>query len=334
MSDLKPDWFEWYINNRPLEQNTMSSFLEKDGVINSVKIVANSLPSDVDDVRQESEAYLDSIIETCGYDKFAVFISGIDSEIIARYLVKKQLDVELYYTNFWFKDNTESDIIKEIASELDVKYNLIDYDWKIEGHQSILKILTKSLQPCSVKNTHIYSVTQVPEDRYIFMGNRNFEKNATRYLATVSPPEKTNIAYMDTRQFSQRHTLNLLGRDGCSTFWFNDARTTSAMFRDSRTDIQMNGEIENKQIFWDLWGKECLFKQKTHPYKGPNIKYNWETWYPEHWRNRAKAVTMIQRRYLRRKYGNGISVVGNYKNTEKNVNTWVFGDKIDIDQIL
>ena len=31
MSDLKPDWFEWYINNRPLEQNTMSSFLEKDG---------------------------------------------------------------------------------------------------------------------------------------------------------------------------------------------------------------------------------------------------------------------------------------------------------------
>ena len=56
------------------------------------------------------KAYLDKIIATCGLSKFAVLTSGIDSEIIVRYLAKKKVDVEMYHIKFWLKDNTEPSV--------------------------------------------------------------------------------------------------------------------------------------------------------------------------------------------------------------------------------
>ena len=144
---------------------------------------------------------------------------------------------------------------------------------------------------------------------------------------------------MDTRQLSNRYTLNLLKRHGCSVFWFNDKRTTSAMLRDKRTFIKKNGELYNEQIFKDLWGDECLFKEKTLPFgnthgssyiEGSNT-YKWEYRYPEHWRNRGKAIAMIQQRYLRMKYGVLNSVVNDKVN---NNSVWQFGSTLDINKIL
>ena len=131
MYDLKTEWFDWYVNDKPLGVKPLKHFLETDGAIYSVTVKTRDLPTDVGNIREESEAYLDKIIATCGFNKFAVLISGIDSEILVRYLAKKKLDVEMYYIKFWMKDNFETDILEQISKETGVKLNIIEWDWKL-----------------------------------------------------------------------------------------------------------------------------------------------------------------------------------------------------------
>jgi hypothetical protein len=343
MFDLQADWYDWYVNNKPMNSRSLGNFLKKDGIIYSVKIRTSPLPKNVDDVRQEAEAHLDHIIATCGYTKFAVLISGIDSEIIARTLAKKKVDLVLYHTKFWFKDDSESNIIKNIAKDIDVPYCIVDYDWKKDSY-SMTEILSESLHPATVKNTHIHTVRKIPEDRYIFMGyklenadneehllnkdgiiDRYGQRQANTFTALRPAASKYHI--------STSTTLNMLGRSGCSIFWFNDKRTLSAMLQDKRTIIGKNGEIFNAQLMKDIWGKECLFKEKTNPFFGGNNTHRWEHRYNNenntYHGNRAKALVTIQRRYLRMKYGPVQNVFDDIIDYENN-NKWQFGGTMNI----
>lgn len=334
MYDLKPNWFKWYINNKPLNKNTFSQIINDDGFITSVDIKTETLPKDVGNVREESEFYLDNIISTCEYKKFAVLISGIDSEIIARYLNKKNLDIKLYHIKFWFKNDDDVNLIKQISKELNVPYEIINYDYKIHK-ESMIKILNVSLQPASVKNTFIHAIPKIDKDRYIFCGIRNFEKNAVQNLCSFHKPffKNKKLIYIDTRQLIARNTFDLLKRKGCSVFWFNDSRTTSSMLRDKRTIFKQNGEIDNNKIFENLWKNECVFKQKTNPFVGGTNKYKWEYWFEGHWRSRSRALVFIQRRYLRKKYGMIKNVCDNIIKRDAD-NSWIFGGSIDLNKIL
>ena len=89
MYDLKPEWYEWYINDKPLGAKPLRYFLETDGKIDSVTIKTQHLPTDVGDLREESEAYLDKIIATCGSGVSACVIS------VALYCLGKK-DVPIY----------------------------------------------------------------------------------------------------------------------------------------------------------------------------------------------------------------------------------------------
>jgi hypothetical protein len=336
MYDLNADWFNWYVNNKPLGNKTFSEIVNEDGYIKSVKIIPETLPKYVGNVREESELYLDKIISSCKLKKFAVLISGIDSEIIARYLNKKKLDVKLYHIKFWFKNDDDTNLIKQISKELNVPYKIINYDYK-DDKQSMIEILNISLQPASVKNTFLHAISKIEKDRYIFCGVRNFEKNAVQNLCSFHKPffKDTNkkLFYIDTRQIIGRNTLNLLKRKGCSVFWFNDSRTTSSMLRDKRTIFKQNGEIDNDKIFKDLWKNECVFKQKTNPFVGGTNKYKWENWFNGHWRSRSRALVFIQRRYLRKKYGIIKNVCDDIIKGEAD-NSWIFGASIDLNKIL
>jgi len=184
MFDLSPDWFEWKINGRPLQQS-FSDILDDDGLITSVTLNPKQLPKDVGDLREETESYLKEIVSTCGYKKFAVLLSGIDSEIILRYLHKLQVDVEIYHIHFWFKPIDDLDIIKQIGSELNIPANVINFEW-YKNRDSMFCIAKNTLQATTVKNTFHFAFQQIPKDRYIFTGCRNFERYGPQYLYNMA----------------------------------------------------------------------------------------------------------------------------------------------------
>ena len=64
MYDLKSEWYDWIVNDKPLNNKTFKQILDEDGFIYSVKILPSLLPRDVQDLRQESENYLDTIINS------------------------------------------------------------------------------------------------------------------------------------------------------------------------------------------------------------------------------------------------------------------------------
>lgn len=339
MFDLKPDWFEWKVNGRPLQQS-FSEILNDDGLINNVTFNPKQLPRDVGDLREETESYIQDIINTCGYKKFAVLLSGIDSEIIVRYLHKLQVDVEIYHINFWFKPADDLDIIKQIGYELDIPVNVIDFEW-YESRDSVFRIAKNTLQTTTVKNTFHYAFQHIPNDRYIFTGCKNFERYGPQYLYHMAKNkhqkwnESGRKTFIDCRQLICRYSLEYSNQRGCSVFWFNNARTTSSMLRDPRTIIEdpsKPGEIDCKPLIKELWS-DHTFKHKTDPFVGGEAVYKWEKRWPDHWRSRAKSAVMIQRRYLRMLYGEVRSVCGNVINS-KNDNAWTFGDMLNIDKIL
>tara|TARA_Y100001937_G_scaffold98314_1_gene134102 strand:- start:393 stop:1424 length:1032 start_codon:yes stop_codon:yes gene_type:complete len=343
MYDLKSEWYDWIVNNKPLNNKTFRQILDEDGFIYSVKILPSLLPRDVQDLRQESENYLDTIINSCGYKKYAVLVSGIDSEIIARYLKKKNLDVKIYHVKYWFKNDEESDIIKQIANELKIPYSILNFNWKTDK-QSLIDTLSEQLTPATIKHTFTYALNIIEDDRYIFSGIRNLEKHATATLHSINKKnintQKEKIVYIDTRQLSNRYALNNMKRKGCSVFWFNDARSASSMLRDKRTIFKDNGEIENDDIFSDLWKNECLFNKKTNPFEGDNSLYKWENWHSDFLRDgiykygRAKSNSMMQKRYLRMKYGEVYSVVDDTIERQNASSRWIFGGSIDLNKIL
>jgi hypothetical protein len=339
MKLLHPDWFQWKINDRLLEKSFLD-VLDSDGFITSVTLEPKQLPKDVGDLREETESYIKEIVNNCGYKKFAVLLSGIDSEIIVRYLHKLQVDVEIYHIHFWFKPNDDLEIIHKIGSELNIPVNVINFEW-YKNRDSMFYIAKNTLQATTVKNTFYYAFQNIPSDCYVFTGCRNFERHSPQYLYHIAKNKHENWnkpgrkTFIDCRQVICRYSLEHLNRNGCGVFWFNNARTTSSMLRDSRTIIEdpnRPGEIDCKLLIKELWS-DHTFKHKTDPFVGGKAVYKWEKRWPDHWRNRAKSAVMIQRRYLRMLHGEVKSVCGRVIH-DKNDNAWTFGDMLNIDEIL
>ena len=332
MYDLKAEWFDWYVNDKPLGVKPLKHFLETDGGIYKLTVKTRDLPTDVGNIREESEAYLDNIIATCGFNKFAVLISGIDSEILVRYLAKKKLDVEMYYIKFWMKDNFETDILKQISKETGVKLNIIEWDWK-KDKKSMLTLLSDFLTPTTVISTYLHAFEHIPADRYILGGRRTLSEgvvHATNLTRVCKPLPRTRMNYVDLREVQGRYSCNISKRHGCLTFWFNDYRTTSSILRDKRTMFFKEGGIYTKDIFFDDW-PECTFRKSTKPFIGPNSLYKWEEWNLDHFKPKAATVANMQRRYLRMKYGVQPSVVDS---SLAFTNLWHFGATINIDKLL
>ena len=332
MFDLKTEWFDWYVNDKLLGVKPLKHFLETDGRIYSVTVKTRDLPTDVGNIREESEAALDKIVATCGFNKFAVLISGIDSEILVRYLAKKKLDVEMYYIKFWMKDNFETDILKQISKETGVKLNIIEWDWK-KDKESMLTLLSDYLTPTTVISTYLHAFKYIPADRYLLGGRRALCEGVAhaRNLARVSkPPARTRMHYIDLREVQGRYACHISKRHSCLTFWFNDYRTAKSILQDKRTIFFKEGGIYTKDIFLDDW-PECTFRKSTHPFIGPNSLYKWEEWNLHHFKPKAATVANMQRRYLRRKYGVHPSIVNNEKAF---TGLWHFGASMNVDKLL
>lgn len=332
MYDLKAEWYDWYVNDKPLGVKPLKHFLETDGGIYKLIVKTRDLPTDVGNIREESEAYLDNITATCGFNKFAVLTSGIDSEILVRYLAKKKLDVEMYYIKFWLKDNFETDILKQISKETGAKLNIIEWDWK-KDKKSMLTLLSDFLTPTTVISTYLHAFEHIPADRYILGGRRTLSEGvvyATNASRVCKPLPRTRMHYVDLREVQGRYACNISKRHGCLTFWFNDYRTTSSILRDKRTMFFKEGGIYTKDIFFDDW-PECTFRKSTKPFVGPNSLYKWEEWNLHHFKPKAATVANMQRRYLRMKYGVQPSVVNS---SLAFTNLWHFGATINIDKLL
>lgn len=332
MYDLKTEWYDWYVNDKLLGVKPLKHFLETDGGIYKLEVKTRDLPTDVGNIREESEAYLDNIIATCGFNKFAVLVSGIDSEILVRYLAKKKLDVEMYYIKFWMKDNFETDILKQISRETGAKLNIIEWDWK-KDKKSMLTLLSDFLTPTTVISTYLHALEHIPADRYILGGRRTLSEgvvHATNLTRVCKPLPRTRMHYVDLREVQGRYACHISKRHSCLTFWFNDYRTTSSILRDKRTMFFKEGGIYTKDIFYNDW-PECTFRKATKPFIGPNSLYKWEKWNLDHFKPKAATAANMQRRYLRRKYGVQPSVVDS---SIKFTNLWHFGATINIDKLL
>ena len=332
MYDLKTEWYDWYVNDKPLGVKPLKHFLETDGGIYSITVKTRDLPTDVGNLREESEAYLDKIIATCGFNKFAVLVSGIDSEILVRYLAKKKLDVEMYYIKFWMKDNFETDILKQISRETGAKLNIIEWDWK-KDKKSMLTLLSDFLTPTTVISTYLHALEHIPADRYILGGRRTLSEgvvHATKLTRICKPLPRTRMHCVDLREVQGRYACHISKRHSCLTFWFNDYRTASSILRDKRTMFFKEGGIYTKDIFYNDW-PECTFRKATKPFIGPNSLYKWEKWNLDHFKPKAATVANMQRRYLRMKYGVHPSVVDS---SFKFTNLWHFGATINIDKLL
>jgi hypothetical protein len=338
--DNQPNWFHWEVNG--VKWGNLADVCKENKQITQCSFTGQQLPKDVDDLRTESERYIKSIVDSCGYKKFAVLLSGLDSEIIARHLCRLQVDVEFWYCKFWFETDDNLNLVKEIAKELNCKLHVVHWDWYTD-RQKMFQAAIDHLQPCTVKNTHGNTIEHIPSDRYVFIGSRNieiyFNARYLRQIAEGKHKEWNNPGrkcFIDTRQFSPRYALQTLERAGTSIFWNNDARCASSIFRDKRFVVYDTGEaagdMHDKDIFFELWS-DCKFKQKTDPWVGGSYVYPWETRYPGYRKSREKACVEMQRRYMRKTYGQVHSVCGEVV-APKFDNLWIFGDLLNIDELL
>jgi len=339
--DNQPNWFHWEVNGE--KWGNLADVCKQGQEITDCSFYAQPLPTDVDDLRTEAERYIKSIVDSCGYKKFAVLLSGLDSEIIARYLNKFQVDVEFWYCKFWFENEDNLNLVKQVAKELNSKLHVVEWDWPTHSNKMFTNALDH-LQPCTVKNTHENTIQNIPKDRYVFIGSRNIEIyfNA-RYLKQLAESgghknfnKPGRKCFIDTRQFSPRHALQKLERHGTAIFWNNDARCASSIFQDKRFIVYDTGtaagDMHDKDIFFELWS-ECVFKEKTDPWVGGTMKYDWENKFPGYRKSREKSCVEMQRAHMEKAYGQVKSVCGHVQ-APRYDNLWVFGDLMNIDELL
>lgn len=270
--DTVPDWFTWKINE--VEHAGVADIIKSNQCIKNFEFIPlKSISfSSVGTLREEMFATAEKMCNLAKGRTITVAVSGIDSEIIARLLFEAGADIEIVYTNFWFKGTEESTMVKKIARELGVPCYIYDFKWS-EHKAIVLDSLDKTCVPATMMNFFQWMFSHRPSDNFFITGHGTFRKSGGRFkkiAARYNLPEKIKnrgrafpFELRDTclRQMAQSYNLS-----GEFYFHMNNITEVAAYFK--HPDLEYNYdtfEIEDKLVYLKEF-PECLFRKKTAPF--------------------------------------------------------------------
>jgi 7-cyano-7-deazaguanine synthase in queuosine biosynthesis len=270
--DTIPDWFTWELNG--IEHAGVADIIKQDQQINDFKFIPlKSIPfASVGTLREEMFATAKKICKIANSRTITIAVSGIDSEIIARLLVEAGADVEIVYTRFWFKGNTELEIIKKLSKQLDVPYFVYDFSWN-EHYKSVLNSLETTCIPATMMNYFHWMFSHRPLNNFFVTGHGTFRKSGGRFkhiAARYNLPDQIKkrgrafpFELRDTCLRQMAQTFNLAGE---FYFHINNITEVAAYFKHPNLEYNYDTfEIEDKMVYIKEF-PECFFKNKTSPF--------------------------------------------------------------------
>lgn len=165
-------------------------------------------------------------------NKVALLISGIDSEIIARYLYLNKVDTEYYFLHILGVNDEHKQLVEKISKKYKTKLNIISIDEK-----TILdKTIFESFNICEVKIATYLTIPHlikfIPDDFYIIIGEGDIEKtNVNKYL---------NIYYQKIKNFN-------------SGFYYIPMHLSEIMYRSVLNNYNKLGESNFYSRVFDIW---------------------------------------------------------------------------------
>jgi 7-cyano-7-deazaguanine synthase in queuosine biosynthesis len=270
--DIKPDWFTWHING--VEHASPKQVFDMGNKIDSYLITPlETIPyRSVGSFREEMYHTAVKTTKVADGRPIVVAISGIDSEVAARLLVEAGANVELAYIKFWFKDDSEYEIIKKISRELSVPCRSHDFKW-MQARESVYSSLYSTCIPASAMNCMKWLFDQYPSDRFFVTGNGafrkiggRFKKIAQRYDIPARVKIQGRLIPVDLRDICMRVMAQDFKLSGQYYFHISNVREVAALFKNPKMKYYPDtAEIDDKDVYFEQFG-DCLFKDKTQPY--------------------------------------------------------------------
>lgn len=273
--DTKPDWFDWKING--IKFASLEEILIKEKILTfDIEPYANCKYSSIGSFREEVHNTAKKCIKDANGKKIVVAISGIDSEVIVRELVRLNADVEMVHMDIWYNNRTDLEIIKTIANELKIKLHIFTLNWNLHK-QMIYKSLYDTCVAATAMNCMYWLFSHFDKDCFFVTGNGAFRKQGERFkiigqkynIETVSKSRGRMIP-IDLRDICMRIMAQKNKMYGEYYFHISNQREVAALFKNPKMKFNSKtGEIDDKEVYFEQF-PECLFKKKTNPFERNN----------------------------------------------------------------
>jgi hypothetical protein len=128
--------------------------------------------------------------------KISLLISGIDSEIIAKYIILNDIPVEFYFLHIQGVNDSHKELVELIANKYDVRLNIIKTSFK----EVTETIIFETFSYCEIKiPTYLtvpYLIKFTPQDSFVIVGEGDLEKtNVLKYLNVYNNKISIDIVY-------------------------------------------------------------------------------------------------------------------------------------------
>lgn len=199
--------------------------------------------------------------------KLAICISGVDSEIIAREAKDLGLTFELFFLSNWGLNDYMLALCEQLATELDVKLNVITVTRDDAFTFSKLRYnKVRVNKPTYLILPMLFSA--IPEDFYIICGEGDINKSDGDYQNNTITTEK-NIESLSISNTEISYWLwaKQYNRNGDYYFFASTKELILSSWNDTLTEFNFP-LISNRASITNLWGDNLIFKGKTT---------NWDT---------------------------------------------------------
>lgn len=173
-------------------------------------------------------------------NKISLLISGIDSEIIAKYIILNNIPVEFYFLHIQGVNDSHKELVEFIAKRYDVKLNVITTSFK----EVTETIIFETFSYCEIKiPTYLtvpYLIKFTPRDSFVIVGEGDLEKtNVLKYLNVYNSKisiDNSSFCYIPMHLAEIVYTLSLkkYNRHGESNFYSRKFDTWYHVLKDSR----------------------------------------------------------------------------------------------------
>jgi hypothetical protein len=172
--------------------------------------------------------------------KISLLISGIDSEIIAKYIILNDIPVEFYFLHIQGVNDSHKELVELIANKYDVRLNIIKTSFK----EVTETIIFETFSYCEIKiPTYLtvpYLIKFTPQDSFVIVGEGDLEKtNVLKYLNVYNNKisiDNSSFCYIPIHLAEIVYTLSLkkYNRYGESNFYSRKFDTWYHILNDSR----------------------------------------------------------------------------------------------------
>jgi len=198
---------------------------------------------------------------TKGEMPLSICISGADSEIIARETAVLGIPFELYFLNIWDINAKARKMAQDLASELNVKLNIITLT-KEEAFDSVLEKNYRNLQ--AEKPTYLclpYLLERIPFNTYIIGGEGDPQKSGVDYEPLANSDGTYNGIPISITEVYYRQWA-LVNHRACEMYFYAASPLLLKSYFNHPLMIKENKRIDTRNLVNTLWPK-LTFSYKT-----------------------------------------------------------------------